>query len=697
MTESGFPPPTQKPQARVQVPGQREGPEPNARLTNVPDELRVVEQRLQIKGRVIRENADGTIRVRTDKGDIDLKVSAQTPRPQRGDDVEIEIQPGRPPKAARVTQEQAPVEQRHAPPPKAQAPQAQDTQARQTATPVNIEVRPIETPPPPETPAPQQQTVTARAEPITPEQAAQFITRPLEIITSAITDSIEFQAQIISQESLDFIFRETLKVAPQPLETPIIILATTPQLPQTQAAQIQIPATEMPLPYTPVTQQAVALTEPKPQNLLQHLIPSALIPNTLGNKPAATILQTASLNHFTIESFLTAPTVQPITISVTKQDSTQTVSRETQAQSPLQTMPQMPDLPLHLQVVHVQTPQAQLNAPLTAETAKEIKTPQQITLPQIIAKAHTQPLILQNIKATEIPAAVIGKTPQSLPVLMTGAPLFAPAGTQSFFILHTPPSLALEPGAQVTIMAQPVTAQAAQAGINTAGAIPPPLSFLTPEPWPLLEEIFQTLSQSAPQAAQAFSSTTPSPANPAQLGPAAMLFIAAVRGGDLTQWLSDKGIEALKRGGRGNLITRLGGEGNALSRLSADPVSQDWRAISLPLFWEGDIQKIALHYKHDRPANENEDEGHRQTRFIFDLNLNHMGPVQIDGLFRKERLDVILRTEQHFSEPMQMEMRRLYTGALSQTQITGELSFQNAPGSWVTIKPSPHHELGLQV
>jgi hypothetical protein len=210
----------------------------------------------------------------------------------------------------------------------------------------------------------------------------------------------------------------------------------------------------------------------------------------------------------------------------------------------------------------------------------------------------------------------------------------------------------------------------------------------------MMQDLANTLMSVAPRSAHALASMTPSPANPAQLGPTALFFIAAVRGGDLTQWMGDKALDALRKAGRGALLTRIGQEGTNLARLANEPVTQDWKAMSLPLQWDGEYQKIVLYYKRDDSNSDPDKQGGKQTRFIFDLALDRMGLVQLDGLFRGSRLDLIVRTQTHFTEAMQMEMRRMYTGALAQTQITGDLSFQNQIEQWVKIKPT-NHQLGI--
>ena len=228
--------------------------------------------------------------------------------------------------------------------------------------------------------------------------------------------------------------------------------------------------------------------------------------------------------------------------------------------------------------------------------------------------------------------------------------------------------------------------------------------FLTPEIWPVFQEIKNILVQVAPQAIQAsFNNIIPNPGTPAQLGNAALFFIAAVRSGDLQSWLGDKTFDALRRAGKSDLINRLGTELTSLGRFSSEPMSHEWRAMTLPLAWQDDIYKIVMHYRREDDGGSDEDQaGGTKTRFIMDLSLSQMGKVQLDGLFVGKtdgigRLDLILRTEQGFSEAMKMEMRQTYKGALDDTNFTGELSFQDQKDQWVQITPDALSEFSEDI
>ena len=105
----------------------------------------------------------------------------------------------------------------------------------------------------------------------------------------------------------------------------------------------------------------------------------------------------------------------------------------------------------------------------------------------------------------------------------------------------------------------------------------------------------------------------------------------------------------------------------------------EWRGHSFPLIHNGDVHKIAMWYrqeKNDNPQDDGADNDKKaSTRFLFDLSLDRMGPVQLDGLIRGERMDMILRTAHPLSEEMRRHMRGLYVRAVEQADLYGELKF----------------------
>jgi hypothetical protein len=331
---------------------------------------------------------------------------------------------------------------------------------------------------------------------------------------------------------------------------------------------------------------------------------------------------------------------------------------------------------------------------------EKILPPQVRILPagDAVSGGVTQPqkaesLILQNQNAGSFTGVVANITREALPLLSVFLPQI---GAEQAFTLQFP-SEGIATGTQIQVTPQtgPPGVQAQTAAATLSQEVPLP-AFLTPQPWPALDEILQTLARAAPQAAQALVNVTPSPTSPAQLGPAVLFFVAALRGGDLSQWLGDKATDVLKAQKGGRAISRFLSEGAHLSRAASETAAQEWRAMSIPLYRDGDMHRIGLYTKHEyEDGGSDEQAALKSTRFVFDLSLERMGKVQLDGLFKPGRLDLAVRTQEAFSQAMREEMRRIYAKALKDTQITGELSFQGQNAGWVTIQAGRINALGV--
>jgi hypothetical protein len=598
--------------------------EPNAQIVKLPPGLpQETKQPVHIRGEVIRTNNDGTVRIRTDRGDIDVHMDPKQ-MPREGQDVDVELQPGQPPQVARVATTEEPAPQR---PAEIEAPLP-----RAVDTPVDVELRPPEkpaqsgeTPQRPDAPRPATEQLV-KLEQITLQQALELTNSPLKEMLDPVLEPTVSKIKIIINEAREVI--TTALHALMQTEKPVTLPNTTPPT----VSKIITPE-----------QKTVTITAP---DLQTAALKTSIVQTTV--QPQSSITTTSA------PSIVPLQTTQPITIPDLVPPAI-----------PLQTnIPAMPD-------VKIATPEIDIQAP-------DIKTILKISAPEPMSK---------NEMPNAVTALVIGYTPKKLPVVAFFSPEAPQAlETASFFIMQPNAGTfpVLTPGDEITLIPQ----DGAKAVIIPSPVSPLPLTFLPLMPglWPVMNEIYQALAQAMPQAAQAFSNMSPSPANPSQLGPTALFFVAAIRGGDLTQWLGERNIDVIRRAGKSGLISRIASEGSTLNRLSSEPISQDWRGMSLPLYHDGEMHKLALYYKHESQNESNDNKGGKQVRFLFDLSLDNMGKVQLDGLFRQKRLDLIVRSEAAFSQSMQQHMRRAYVNALEQTQVSGELSFQNKPEQWVTIK-----------
>ncbi len=637
MSDSGFsqfPPGGSNggPRDLTQIPGLPErsperGEAQNVRITRASGEFREVREPTRVTGEVVRTNEDGSVRIRTDRGEIDIRVAERQTPPQQGQRVEIDLPPGNPPSEAVI---------RPAPAQTTQVEQHPVPDTRAVNTPINVEIRPPA--PPPQTQSqPIQPQDVVRLLPLAANLAPDIAQPILNLIQSSVVQVTEITAQVTVANTITETLASLVRAPVQPTVIP---------------AQIPIVA---------LTQNQPVLNLPQPailQPVLQDLPAANVLPPVTPDQVSFAPPQKASL-------FIPPPILA--TIQIPLQDITQ---------QPIAALPGAP------QKVPPQTlEQAPLQTQISAIVPPEVQILLPATQGQPVAEtAAIKPTILQGAPA-ETTAQVIGFIQQNLPVVSFAVANDAPA---PLFVLQAP-GTSLPIGTQIQLI--PQTGQAAP----PAQALPPlaaiPAAILNPEPsWPVLQQIHQALTQVSPQVAQALSNMTPQASNPAQLGPAALFFLAAVRSGDISSWLGDKAGDILRREGKGNLLSRLSQEGSILGRINAEPVSQDWRGIAIPHFWQGEMHKMALYYKQDGGGDEQQEKS-KQTRFIFDLSLTQMGKVQLDGLFRATRLDLIVRTESQFSQAMQMEMKQTYTGALAQTELAGELSFQNRPEQWVKISP----------
>lgn len=716
------PPPPAPPSGAVRL---LSGGEANARVLTATGDLQNTAQPQQLVGEVLGQDADGTVNIRTPSGDISVKINDRRIDPRPGDTVEIEIPPGNPPRTARISE-----------PPEGQPTEPQTEireEKRPISTPVEIQ---IDSPPAAETPATGQATpeetvptrpcadIPVRLEPLTPEQALKRIQQIIQefkttinippqttVIQTAVTTPLT-PTQIAAPLTPDTLIQTsaTVNIAPAP-QAPFSPPVSTPSaLPDTALPNILTDTTQITPPlFTP----SVTITAPEPPPLSPLNNQTLLQPEPLAQAASGIIIE--SPKNILIKTFFSKP------------QTIETTPPPLLPEAPLPTLAALSgiDIPKLLAEglsILPTAPAPSLAAPVFNQTNYAVIKPAAETAGTILLSpaaptTDTPPIkeslasfmlektntmrpetgnpvtILKGQQAGTQPAIIIGTTPQHLPIIALWPS--SNAAEPEFLLAHMP-APGLSAGADISMIpaAAPTSSPMNFIPLPPAATLPLPFSF-TAEPWPAMTEIYEALQQIAPQTARAMLAVTPSPANPANLGAAAMFFIAAVRGGDLTQWLGDKAVDALKRGGKSGLLTRLTQDGSALSKSANETTAQDWKQTILPMAWDQQIHKIALHHRSEG-GEKNENSGGKQTRFIFDLNFNRLGPVQIDGLFRDQRLDLIVRTQSILSSPMQNKMKTLYTEAITNSNLKGEIGFQHHPEQWVTFT-KPTHMMGVSV
>lgn len=236
----------------------------------------------------------------------------------------------------------------------------------------------------------------------------------------------------------------------------------------------------------------------------------------------------------------------------------------------------------------------------------------------------------------------------------------------------------------------------------TLEAVPPPAASSLPRlapldpmgsrDWPALQHVLDTLNQTDPQAARAITGALLPQVN-ARLAGNMALFMGVVRAGaDPRAWIGDRAARALEAAGRGELIDRLADDLRGLQR-QAEGAGSEWRTYPVPLMAGGGMDRVVVRVRRREDDGEGEGDGKDRrgggTRFLVDVNLSRLGPMQLDGLVRPKRLDLIVRSRDALPETLRGELRQIYAGALADLRLAGDLGFQaGRTAAWVPL-PQP--------
>jgi hypothetical protein len=196
--------------------------------------------------------------------------------------------------------------------------------------------------------------------------------------------------------------------------------------------------------------------------------------------------------------------------------------------------------------------------------------------------------------------------------------------------------------------------------------------------WPTLSEAVQMLQRSDPMAAAQLANAIPDGGPRTAL--AVISFVQAMRTGESRQWPGDSTLRALERAGpRGaHLASQLAAEVSDMSRHVREAPG-DWRAFVLPWHNGDRVERVRMVIQESDPDEEaRKKRGGGGTRFLVDLDLSRLGPLQLDGMFRKETrgFDMMVRTRAPLPETMRRDLAGLFANSNAAMNLTGTLGFQ---------------------
>jgi hypothetical protein len=160
-----------------------------------------------------------------------------------------------------------------------------------------------------------------------------------------------------------------------------------------------------------------------------------------------------------------------------------------------------------------------------------------------------------------------------------------------------------------------------------------------------------------------------------------LLFLASLRGGDFRNWLGRDNAGWLEDQGHANLVKRAEKEFASIAQNYAEAKPGQWQSLFFPVAVENHIQQVRMFLKRDRKQGGSQQEKTSEdTRFVIEVDLSHLGEMQIDGFVRKLEKDInfdmIIRSLTPIPKEFQDDILRIYTATGAITGYRGSLVFQ---------------------
>ena len=272
-----------------------------------------------------------------------------------------------------------------------------------------------------------------------------------------------------------------------------------------------------------------------------------------------------------------------------------------------------------------------------------------------------------------------------------GGPLAAGQTLLATVVSSTPGHTVVETAAGTLVLKTPgALPKGLGLALEIAGPVrPPETDAARPSPlssrgWPALEEAVPILHRDAPDLHRVLiANLLPKPDSTLAAG--IIMFLTALRTGDIRAWLGEDMVRALNRG-RPDLARRIEGDFRELSRVADDTGGGDWRVAVIPFNAQTSIEQLRLLTR--RPPRDEPGKDSDAARFVVDVTLSRLGRIQLDGLVRRKdkRLDLMVRTAAPLPQDMRNDIRRLFTRASEATGINGLLQFEARANGFVEAK-----------
>lgn len=196
--------------------------------------------------------------------------------------------------------------------------------------------------------------------------------------------------------------------------------------------------------------------------------------------------------------------------------------------------------------------------------------------------------------------------------------------------------------------------------------------------FPALDQALAVLDKAAPALAQQMRSTLAPGTAPALAGTLLFLLGALYRGA----WPGEAVDHALTAAGQDRLRQKLGADVAELGRLSTDESTGEWQVLTVPLLSGAAVEPLRLYVRRRGAAPDTPEDG---ARFVLEAELSRLGAMQLDGMVRGRRLDVVLRTHTPLPPDLRAEAAGVFRSSSAAHGLAGDIVFATA--ATFTIAP----------
>jgi hypothetical protein len=207
--------------------------------------------------------------------------------------------------------------------------------------------------------------------------------------------------------------------------------------------------------------------------------------------------------------------------------------------------------------------------------------------------------------------------------------------------------------------------------------------------WPTLDQVLDSLDKSAPELAQQLRAQLSPTTGPALAGTLAFLAGALESG----NWPGTAVTRALTAAGQDRLRTKLGEDLTELRRLGANAATGEWRVLSLPLLVGASIQPVRLYLR--RNGSKPRDPG--GSRFVLETEMSRLGTLQLDGLVRGNRLDLVLRSHTPLPQEVRTEATALFHRTTAASGYHGDILFSTVASFTVAPLTELRRHVAVQI